>query len=705
MADPTPPAAAPPAPADDPQPVALGLTVAQWHDEIERARKLRKDVAERQGWEKNLERYAPSDIKTTTGRVNIGADFADVERKKTALFYAQPDIALVCDEPSQPLTPPQPPQPGAPPPPPGPTLGSLVMVHQALLNEVLGPSQINAKGVVHKCLLNVLLTAGCGPVKVGFRSVSVPVDTPVMDSATGQPQIGPDGMPVTEVTPISIHDEFYASALSPMALLLPPDFRDTDVRYASWIGYDFKLPASRLIAELRLPADTEFPGATEKPYFHADAQNGSDEAHDRLVSGSYIEYRASLENPYAHPEAVKCMWLVDGMDDAVKSGDSPNQTIDEMGVMTPDSVPGFSILPLWIRDLPDSAWVPADSTITGPLTLELNKFRTQAIEQRDTARNIILYDPTKVTVEAKAKIDDGTINTWVAVPPGALDQGKDAIAVQVSTAQLGRESYLGQDYIQADRDRILGISANQQGAQTSTERSATEVSAMQRNSDARFNHEQNRVIEWYLAWVRLLDAFLLRYADERFATRLLGPQKGAFWAQHKPALLGGYRHTIQADSGKYVDIEATRRQFTQLYQMTRQDPLLNPRPVLEKLFAAHGIDPSMAIIAEPPKAEPTPPQAAFTFKGEDLNPLMPQFELVLAIITLGGWKIPPEAIEKARGAAQIAQLIGEPVVPQGGAGAEAGMEAQHGGPAKQQLPLSKRQEDETGGRSGPKVDA
>lgn len=704
MVDPTPPAAAPPAPADDPQPVALGLTVAQWHDEIERARKLRKDVAERQGWEQNLERYAPSDIKKTAGKVNIGADFADVERKKTALFYAQPNVALVCDEPNQPLVPPQPPQPGAPPPPPGPTLGTLVLAHQDLLNEVLGPNHINAKGVVHKCLLNVLLTAGCGPVKVGFRSVSVPVDAPVM-GPDGQPQIGLDGQPVMQSTPVSIHDEFYASALSPMALLLPPDFRDTDVRYASWIGYDFKLPASRLIAELHLPPTIEFPGATEKPYFHADTQNGSDEAHDRLVSGSYIEYRTSLENPYAHPEAVKCMWLIDGMNDPLKQGDSPNQTIDEMGVMTPDSVPGFSILPLWIRDLPDSAWVPADSTITGPLTLELNKFRTQSIEQRDTARHIILFDPSKVTTEAKAKIDDGTINTWVAVPPGGLDQGKDAIAVQVTTAQLGRESYLGQDYIQADRDRILGISANQQGAQTSTERSATEVSAMQRNSDARFNHEQNRVIEWYLAWVRLVDAFLLRYADERFASRLLGAQKGQFWAQHKAALLGGYRHTIQADSGKYVDIEATRRQFTQLYQMTRQDPLLNPRPVLEKLLAAHGIDPSMAIANEQPKASPTPPQVSFTFKGEDLNPLMPQFELVLALVTLGGWEIPPKAIENAKAAAKIAQLIGEPVVPQGSAGAEPGMKAQHGGPAKQQMPLSKRQEDETGGRSGPKVDA
>ncbi len=73
-----------------------------WRKEIERSRRVRQDAADRFDWEGNLDRYAPKDVKRHAKDVNVGADFADVERKKAALFYASPEVSLVPDDPDQP---------------------------------------------------------------------------------------------------------------------------------------------------------------------------------------------------------------------------------------------------------------------------------------------------------------------------------------------------------------------------------------------------------------------------------------------------------------------------------------------------------------------------------------------------------------------------------------------------------------------------
>ena len=672
-----------------------------WRKSIEGARKLRKDKAEAYGWQENIDRYRPKSVKDAEGKVNIGVDFADVERKKAALFYDTPEISLLCDEPGQPLAPPQPPpppnpdgSPSGPPPPPPPTLGSVALIHQELLNNLLGDSQIGVKHIVGQALLDVLLAAGVGPVRVGYTATTQ--DTPI---ETGADPL--TGEPITETAPVPIHEEFWIARRSPMSLLLPVEFRDTDIRRAPWVGEDFSMPLSQFRAEYGIPEDVDIPTGGEKPYFGADDSRERDG--DPEVTGVYLEYRAMLFGKSTHPKAVWCLVLVDGMDQPIKHGPSQHQTIGEDGRLTPDSLPDYTILPLWIRDLPDSAWVPSDSTITAPLTKEINKYRTQSIEQRESARSVILYDPSLITPETKQKIEQGEINTMVPVTPGALAQGPQAIMAQVATASQGRESYLGQDYIQQDRERVLGISANQTGSNSGKKTTATEANIVNRNTEARFNQEQARVTAWYMAVVRALDALVLRYGDVRFASTLVGPRKGQVWAQFKQALAGGYRYEVNVDSGKYMDAEAQRRQLLQMYQMTRQDPLINPQKLIQKLLTAWGIDPAEGM-AQPQPPQPQPPQVGVSFKGEDFNPLNPQFPLVVKMAQQGGWQITPQDIQAAQAGAQ--QLQQQALLAQAMAGpAESGKpqpSIKHGGPAQQQMPISKRQMDETGGvNNGP----
>lgn len=668
--------------------------LAYWRQEIDRAQRVRDEVAARHDWQGNLDRYAPSDVVRTKGEVNVGADFRDVERKKAALFYDVPAVGLLVDDGDQPLAAAQPPVPGQPPPPPPPTLGSLVSVHQELLNAMLGPTELHLKPTVHKVLLDVLAASGVGAVRVGYQATTEPVQTePIADPVTGM-ELQP-----AQTIDVPVHEEWFVSRLSPKALLLPADFRDTDGRYLPWVGYRWQKPASQVRREYGLPEDFSLPnGDRQKPFFYEDdAAKPGVGGGDPQVTGVYLEYRAHTRGKARHPEVVWCLSLVDGMEQPLKHGPSPNQAIGEDGRLTPDSLIGFSVRPLWIRDLPDSAYPPSDCAVTGPLTRELNKFRTQMVMARDAAKDVILVDTEKLNPEARDQVERGTIGRYVPVEPGALAGGIDQVMKQVATASLGREHYTANDYIERDREAILGISANQSGSTTTTERSATEVQTIQKNSEARFELERQRVVAWFLDVVRAVDALIMRYGDERLAMRVLGPRKGQFWAQFRQALAGGYRYDMQIDSGKYLDVEANRRQWLQFYQMTAQDPFANRMVLLKKLAQAWGLDAAEWIVPpEPPK--PQPVNAAISFKGADFDPTLPGFPIILALARQGGWQIPDDVVAQAEARGQTALLLG--MTATGDAAPPVQPDTRHGGAATQVHPISKRQADETGNLPG-----
>jgi hypothetical protein len=368
--------------------------------------------------------------------------------------------------------------------------------------------------------------------------------------------------------------------------------------------------------------------------------------------------------------------------------------------MTLDSLRGFMDIPLVLRQLSDSAWVPSDCAVTAGLTKELEKFREGSVRQRDTNHNVILYDAKAIDPTAKDKIVKGPGGTWVPVVDGALAQGKDAIMAQAVQITLGRENFIAQDYIQNDREQILGISANQNGAQAKGRKTATEQSIVQRNSEARFEQERQAVKEWFLDVVRTFDTLVLRYADVRIASQILGETRGQLWAEFKQSLVGGYTYDLSVDSGKYLDIEADRRQWLQLYNQVRPDPWINPKPILTKLASVWGIDPSELV------QQPQPPQkelkASVSIKGELLDPSLPQFAILIDLLRQGGWQISEDSVMLAQQQAQ-ANTMGAAVSGVGPAPGGGPQQPQHPGGAPKAPTLNQHQMDESGDRTGPKA--
>jgi hypothetical protein len=634
--------------------------------DIERARMVRRHIAEHYGWDANRQRYVPtSDTARAGGKmlpatINTGVDFADVERKKTALFYDTPTVSFVVHNPQEPVVPPPPPQPGQPPPPPGLLWGGLVSLHQRLVNQLLSVHYADAKGAVHKALFDALCPAGVAPVQVGFDVATIQVQQPQTDER-GQPVLDAMGQPQMQPVDVPIHEEWWMSRISPKALLMPADHRETSVKNMAWIGYEFSWPAAVVKRRFHLPPDADLPtggGGDDKPYFE---EAGLERQHDdKQVSGCVIEYRPSLlaeatDQPM-HPQQIAQIVFLDGKDEPILHRPSPHQNIDpQTARLTADSLTDFTIQPLWLRDLSDAAWIPSDMTVTAALTGELNRYRTITSQMRDGNRAVILYDAEKIDPTVRSKIDQANAPTWVPVAPEALAGGIDSIMAQVVQVGQSRENWSGQDYIERDRSRILGIDANQAGTQAKTNRTATEVSSVQRNSEARFEHERQRVLAWYIRLVCLFDILVIRYASQETVSRLLGPEAAQVWFEHKQALAGAYRYEIQMDSGKYQDVEANKRQWLQLINLIGQSPHVNLVPVLQQMVASYGLDPQAVVIPEPPKTPPDPPK--LTISAADFNPALPQFPIVLELARQGGYQISDEAVKEAQEQATRQALI------------------------------------------------
>jgi hypothetical protein len=641
-----------------------------WRAELTRSRKQRTDVISQWDVLGNLERYTPKTVMDghkVDGKVNIAKDFSDVERKNAALFFNTPTIALVPD--------------------PG-TNQQALLLHQEVINGLLSAKRMDVMATVRPTIQNCLVAIQPVMTEISYRAVSVNVDQqqPVIDPLTQQPVLDPmTQQPAVQVqsVPVIVWEQFSWQTLSPRAGLIPVTQRDSKYDQGAWIGYDFQKPTSQIRTEHGLPDDWTGAALPDKPYFEPLGEQTDD--HEPMAGGARIWYRASFRDPtVSHPELIRELVLAEGQDEPLVHRDCPCQAIGPDGRLTPDSMIGYPLHPLALRDLTDSAYCAADCTLTGPLTRELNTFRTDIILRRDGSKLHMLMDTSRVNPEVRDKIEaGGRLPKMIPVEAGALDAGADKIMVQVPAITLGRETYTGQDIIERDRAQILGMDANQVGASGSS-KTATEVSTVQRNADARFEQEHTRAQEWFLRGVQKVSALVLRYGD-RIAVEILGPARGAAWKQARDGgQFGRFSCEIVMDSGSYIDIEARKRQTLQLYEMTAKDPSLNRGVVQARMATDFGLDPGQWIVSKQPEQKPQPPNVSISVSPIDLDPTLPTYPATFALLTAAGAKgLPP------------------PVQPPPQPMAPGAPPAQHPGMAEKIDHLNKHQSDLTGERSGP----
>lgn len=659
----------------------------EWSGRIERGEKF-VEVYHPQ-FERSLGQYAKPKYPENRSEVNALIPYRHVETKKSHLFFGTPEVQLLPIDPADPQI----------------DYVNLLPQRQKFLNHKLGLKGTKCKRALHKSLVDAMAASGWMVVKIGYenRTVSVPPDAGAAlptEASTPDVSVAPaEGAAPAQPIPVPVWERCFVSWVSGKKLIVPDDFHDTEYDESPWLAIKGKVALSQAKAMgWAIPED--FEGSNiggEQSYNYDGDKSESKSASDPQVE--YIEcwYKAALYDPQVqNPDLYRCLIVVKGVDQPVKHVDSPYQSVDVNGRLTPDSMVGSPIHVGTLRDLPDSAIVPSDLTVGEQLSKEIDVFRTHLIRKRKSREGFNMIDPQGFPVEEVEKIKNGQRDIFTN--PGELLNGRIPI-VSVMPAGVSRDDHTAQDVAERDLDRALGISANQAGDVQKKRTTATETRIVQSNATARSETDKERVREYYVTLVEKLDAVLTRYATQEEVLKVLGQAGAQVWEQWR-MLPGRYTYHILPDSGVYLDVQQMRAQALDDYNLLRKDPLIDPVKLLKSTAQKLGYPADMVLEAQP-EGGPEPIKTSISFKGEDL--IGPQSQAVVEILAQMGITISPGAINALIAGQQLLaqqqQLEAMMGGPDGG-GPIGKSSAKHGGAANKTEPLNQHQTERTGGVQG-----
>jgi hypothetical protein len=675
------------------QPAAPGLTwnaqiprplsdeqVQEWTARRDRARTVRQQHEPR--WKRNLERYAPppSSDTATSYDINPQIDFRLVETKKANLFYDVPEVRL---EPTDLRLPPIPGPPGPDGLPTQVTAEQVTVLRERVLNHKLSADGADVKRAYHEGLVDTLAASGFLCHKIGYRNVTMTVET-TQPGMLGQP-------PTPMSIPVPIFEECFWSAFPSDELLIPDDFTGSDYDQAPWLAHDYTVPLTPATRrEFKLPED--FTGAV--------ADDGAVYTHDRShestvtrIRVTEVWYRAAqFDADVVHPELYRKVVIVDGLETA-EGQDSPYQSIDARGRLTDDSMVGCPIHVGTIRTVPKSAYVPSDLTVIGQLREELIRFRTQQVRERDARIPKTVVDEGAFTPDQLLKLEKGDIGAIIKVIEGKLGGGIGNIMAPVVTGTSPRENVVTQDLIERDIERAIAIGSNQSGVITKGKRTATELRLVQGNADARTEAERGAVRRHFVKGVRKFDSILQRYLTLEAVQKILGPAAGQLWDAWK-FLPGKYAYQVRPDSGVHVDAVQDLAQKIDLWNMIGNHPNINAIELLKPLVKAAGFDSDKVVNPKGREKAPEPPKLNASFAATDLL-VPPLGRLFLDLLAQSGYQISAQAIQML---AEAHQALGQ-MAPQATGSTPGVLELGAGGTSAHE-PMNKHQRERTGGVNG-----
>ena len=654
--------------------------VAQhWRARIGRAERRQKNW--HPWWEHALKSYSPSVKDSPTGyqdHVRTNRAFTIVERKAAELFYQKPDLTV---EPSPLLE-------GL-----GDMGHAITSAHGAILNWHLGLEGVNVKNLARRVVFDYLLF-GFGVTKMGYRSYTRDVQTEVPNPLTGVPEL--------QTVPVPIKSECFWETISPKAFLFPADFQSTEFDKSPWLAT--RLPQLTLAEAKRLYGDAipqDFKGSGKGHDEAFDAGDAPDSMSSAdLVTGVEIWYRTGQFTDEPHPDHITQLVLIDGISKPVQHRPSPYQTFDQQGRLTPDSLVGYPIHVLVIRTMTDAAYLMSDVNMAAPIVSELDKFRTQQVQQRDATILRYLVNTDVLPMEDLEKLIEAPVGGAVGLPGAAFADINRTIA-PMPHGPYPRENFTINDYLDNDLARTHAIDATSAGTSAESGLTATEANLRQANVNVRLGWEQGWVADWYVLGASKYASLMQKFVSVEDAAVIVGMKQAQVWDAWRAQASARLSFKMAPDSSLRNDTPLARKQLQDLYTYLVNDPSLN-RPYLNrKLLEKYHLDPAQALVPQNqiPGPKPAPPTLSLSFKGEDLNPMSPQSPIVIDLLTKAGVQIDPKAITNA-------MQLGEYAMKQQHAQATAEAAAKgrplppHGGKVAQAESLDKHQVDETGAMQG-----
>lgn len=595
---------------------------------IEACRKLREKLA--RDWKENVNyrKGQPLEVSPTTDQVTVPIDWSRTKNKQAQLFFQVPEVRMKAR---------------------WPQYTRNASLFAAALNFEL-THKIKAYHMMDECLADVINAAGLAVCLVGYEGNFEDTEIPAGDSAIAPPTLPPDGeMPPMETVPNEVYSCRYAARISPRKFLWPTDFFATDWQKASWLGYEGTMPLAEAVRNKWVDENFEAEAGDKVETVNESNEDGDHQPVGKYVKFSRIFYRMSDFDPKEQdPRKIGHMVFVDGkrdvvVDEPLKWQKYVPETGEWIGLRT------FPIKVLTLTTISDEAIPPSDSRIGRPQVKELNRSRTQMLQQRDRSQPLRWFDTNLVDDEIAEQMRKGVYQDMIPMN----GPGGNAIG-EVARAAYPRESTTIMQIIEHDLDAAWSSGPNQNGYDAQGDQSATEAKIVQGAFSVQQRYEQAKVLRFFLEVAEAVGNLMQLTQTKQEYVNVLGPDRTAQMLPWTSANIpGDYIFEAKPDAALAIDVAQERQEKLGAYKLLRRDPLVKPQPIIADVLEAFGYDPT-ELIAPPQGPPPDKGNFRFSFKGEDTtNPI------VLAIILKGDPSINPQDIAAAK---QLLMDVGFPPI-------------------------------------------
>lgn len=599
--------------------------VGEWWDRIKDD--TARTEAHAKEWDILLKEYLPTvSASGTAESVKYQGHFRNVHSKIGQLFYRTPDLIMSPRDPgpaNNQQPPPVPVDPNGMPMPPI-LLEDIIAVKQQVLQFHLGRDGVKVGRLMDELLFDVLAWTGIGCSKLGYRCMMKSVQVPVMGPAPTPPgvpgsvlglggmgahpqmvpQVDAMGQPQMQAQDVPVYEDYYWRRFSPKKFITNSDLRSTRFdEDATRMGMHFYLAPKKAQAMFGL-TDEEVNKATsdDKVYKHKEDDEVG-KGSQGLVHGVELYVKASVYTDEVHPQAINQLVLIEGLTERpVVWRPSPDQEFEtqgpRIGQLTHDSLIGFPIRVLTIRDLADSCFPKSDAAFTNSQIKQIGTYRRQGVKLRDAAIGKFLFDGGAFDEEDIALLTNGEVGDFIEVIEGKLALGMEKILGRTPQIMGSPDDYRNEELLKRDVDETLGIGSNQSGSPENTVRTATETATVQAAVSARNDKELGRVIDFYLDGARMIDSLLMRYADQTEYVQIAGDAGAVrIMTWNNKIISGRYIYDIAPDSQLRVDTARSFDKLLKFYTIAAQDPLCNRAYLLKKLARMNELDPAKVVVS------------------------------------------------------------------------------------------------------------
>lgn len=654
--------------------------VGEWWTRVKDSDARVKQWAE--SWDTLIDEYMPTVVKSGQAEtVKTNTHFKNVHSKIGQLFYRSPDLVLTPKEIAPKTAMPYP----TPDNPQGTlTIEEITSLKQEILRTTLGRDGIKVERLFDELLFDCLAWSHLACSKIGyectFKTVSQPKMVPQMPppgsimGLSTPPAMVPDPGGATEQVKVPVYENYYWRRLSPKKIIIDADLKST--RYdedATFLGHHFFWAPEKVSKKFGIPIE-ELTGKSDESDFTHKYQSDAQAKTKGLIHGVELFVKAAVYTDEVHPLAMCQLVLLEGVaDKPVVWRPSPDQEFDpQTGKLTVDSLIGFPLRILTIRDLADSPAPPSDAAFENSLAKQKNVSRRQSIKYRDAAIGKILYDGSAFDDGEVDKIKNGDVGDWIEVEEGKLANGVDKIMGNTLQVHASPDDYRLEAAINQDITETLGMSAVQGGSVNPTIHTATEIATVNQASNARNDKELSRVVDFYLEGARMIDQLLMRYSTDIEYQSVVGEDGSRkLLAWNNKLIAWSAEYDIAPDSQLRADASKDFQLSMQFYNLTAKDPLANRLYILRRMARQRGWDPMKVAPPPPPPPPPQPPKPSVSvaITAQDIllasqtlavNPLDAGAQLIIALAEQG--KVPPPPAPGAPphgGAAPSAEVVSD----------------------------------------------